>query len=177
MCNSGRSPQMQHTSPHMVSAIASITQAACVKSLPSQISNEPPLILLLNPSLNPLTNTYVSQGISRKGTRVKPKKGLSPQNIPAVQAMFSLPQQIYTVVSDGPGFLLKRSLPIINSMAADTARHLHGSLTLQDCSQGLGACGCGLKDGGSGGHEGLQTGWWCQCVCVCVCVGWGERGW
>lgn len=53
-------------------------------------------------------------------------------------------------------------------MAADTARHLHGSLTLQDCSQGLGACGCGLKDGGSGGHEGLQTGWWCLCVCVCV---------
>lgn len=89
--------------------------------------------------------------------------------------MFSLPQQIYTVVSDGPGFLLKRSLPIINSMAADTARHLHGSLTLQDCSQGLGACGCGLKDGGSGGHEGLQTGWWCQCVCVSV-FGMGERG-
>lgn len=51
--------------------------------------------------------------------------------------MFSLPQQIYTVVSDGPGFLVKLSPPIINSMAADTTRHLHSSLTLQDCSHGL----------------------------------------
>lgn len=60
------------------------------------------------------------------------------QNIPVFQAVFSLPQQIYTVVGDGPGFLLKLSPPIINSMAADTARHLHGSPTLQDCSQALG---------------------------------------
>ena len=52
--------------------------------------------------------------------------------------MFSLLPQIYTVVSDGPGFLLKLSSPIINSMAADTARHLHSSPTLQDCSQGAG---------------------------------------
>lgn len=73
-----------------------------------------------------------------------PEKGLPPKNIPVVQAMFSLPQQIYTVVSDGLGFLLKRSPPIINSMAADTARHLHGSLTLQDCSQGLGGGRVGL---------------------------------
>lgn len=66
-----------------------------------------------------------------------PEKGLPPKNIPVVQAMFSLPQQIYTVVSDGPGFLVKLSPPIINSMAADTTRHLHSSLTLQDCSHGL----------------------------------------
>lgn len=87
--------------------------------------------------------------------------------------MFSLPQQIYTVVSDGPGFLLKRSLPIINSMAADTARHLHGSLTLQDCSQGLGACGCGLKDGGVEAMRAFrQVGG--VSVCVCLCLGWGR---
>lgn len=85
--------------------------------------------------------------------------------------MFSLPQQIYTVVSDGPGFLLKRSPPIINSMAADTARHLHSSLTLQDCSQGLGGgmgeplwAEVGWRMGAGGGHEGQQTGWWCRCV-------------
>ncbi|KAK1891988.1 Cilia- and flagella-associated protein 299 [Dissostichus eleginoides] len=69
---------------------------------------------------------------------------------------------MYTVVSDGPGFFLKRSPPIINSVAADTARHLHSSLTLQDCSQGLG----GLvwaevgwrKEGGGGQQTGSQVG-------------------
>lgn len=81
------------------------------------------------------THTDTSPGISRAKP---PEKGSHLKNIPVVRAMFSLPQQIYTVVSDGPGFLLKRSPPIINSVAADTARHLHGSLTLQDCSQALG---------------------------------------
>lgn len=97
------------------------------------------------------THADTPQGISRSGTMVKParKKGLPPKNIPVVQAMFSLPQQIYTVVSDGPGFLLKLSPPIINSMAADTARHLHSSLTLQDCSQRLG----GLVRGEVGGQH------------------------
>lgn len=63
-----------------------------------------------------------------KGTGVKAARKRA-QNIPVSQAVFSLPQQIYTVVGDGPGFLLKLSPPIINSMAADTARHLHGSDT------------------------------------------------
>lgn len=73
----------------------------------------------------------------RGGTRVKAARKRAP-NMPVLQAVFSLPQPIYTVVGDGLGFLLKLSPPIINSMAADTARHLHGSLTLQDCSQALG---------------------------------------
>ncbi len=100
------------------------------------------------------------------------RKGLPPENIPVVQAMFSLPQQIYTVVSDGPGFLLKRSPPIINSMAADTARHLHSSLTLQDCSQGLGGlvwAEVGWRMGGDGATEaGRQVGGVGVCVSVCV---------
>lgn len=77
------------------------------------------------------------QGKSLRGTRGKAARKRAP-NMPVLRAVFSLPQQIYTVVGDGLGFLLKLSPPIINSMAADTARHLHGSLTLQDCSQALG---------------------------------------
>lgn len=83
------------------------------------------------------THEETPQGKSLRGTRVKAARKRA-QNIPVLQAVFSLPQQIYTVVGDGPGFLPKLSPPIINSMAADTARHLHGSLTLQDCSQALG---------------------------------------
>jgi len=106
--------------------------------------------------------------------------------MPVEQAMFSLPQQICTVVSDGPGFLLKLSPPIINSMAADTTRHLHSSLTLQDCSQGLGEVGVGkgeLEDGWRRGYGGWQTGWWmggwlnykqavlCPTWFICFCLG------
>lgn len=83
------------------------------------------------------TRGEIPLGKSLRGTRVKAARKRA-QNMPVLQAVFSLPQQIYTVVGDGPGFLLKLSSPIINSMAADTTRHLHGSPTLQDCSQALG---------------------------------------
>lgn len=86
--------------------------------------------------------------------------------------MFCLPQQIYTVVGDGLGFLLKHSPPIINSMAADTTRHLHSSLTLQDCSQGLGGW-CGQRwDGGWGEERGWVWGLADRLklsVCVWIC--------
>ncbi len=133
---------MQHTSTHMVSTVASITQARLCDSLPTQISNHlhrtPKSLPKLSGKHTHTLTTHFLRDIQKMDEgKAFAKKRLPPKNIPVVQAMFSLPQQIYTVVSDGPGFLLKRSPPIINSMAADTARHLHSSLTLQDCSQGL----------------------------------------
>lgn len=84
---------------------------------------------MLKSQENTFTHEESPEGESLRGTRVKAARKRA-QNIPVLQGVFSLLQQIYTVVGDGPEFLLKLSPPIINSMAADTARHLHGSLTL-----------------------------------------------
>lgn len=102
----------------------------CVKSLPSQISNPPP----------PTPEEHLKRDKSKPA-----RKRTRPSNIPVIQAMFSLPQQIYTVVSDGSGFLLKHNSPIINSgqlTPSDTCASLPDSAGLFP-GWGL-VCGGGL---------------------------------
>lgn len=142
-CNECRSPLMQDTSAHMVAS-------SCLKSLPNQ--TRPPPYFTPNPLWLFTTHMPLRNIWEKRGGRGKPlqKKGLLLKSVSVERAMFSLLQQIYTVVSDGLGFLPKHGPPIINSTAADTARHLHSSLTLQDCSRGLwGGAEVGRRVGGA----------------------------